>query len=86
MSELVIDAFLQAGMTAVFISLIPLGAALVIGLLLSTLQAVTQIQEQSVTFVAKLVCASLALYLTRGYWVAQLHICFFDAFSAVAEL
>lgn len=86
MSELVIDAFLQAGMTAVFISLIPLGAALVVGVVLSTLQAVTQIQEQSVTFVAKLISASAALYFTRGYWVAQLHICFFDAFSAVSEI
>lgn len=41
---------------------IPLGVSLCIGLLLATLQAATQIQEQTLTFVPKLAAVAAALF------------------------
>ena len=41
-----------------------LGAALVVGLAIGLLQALTQIQEQTLTFVPKLVAAGIALLVT----------------------
>jgi len=48
-----------------------LGAALIIGLLVSVLQAVTQIQEQTLSFVPKIIgMAVVAILITP--WVATL--------------
>lgn len=41
----------------------PVMAALIVGLLVSIIQATTQIQEQTLTFVPKLVCIILVLII-----------------------
>ena len=49
-----------------------LAVALLIGMTVSVLSAATQVQEQSLTFVPKLVGVSLALALTGGWMASQL--------------
>ncbi len=48
-----------------------LGAALVVGLIIGLLQAVTSIQEQTLTFVPKLV-AIVASFAVLGHWMLRL--------------
>ena len=49
-----------------------LGAALVIGTLVAVLSAATQVQEQSLTFVPKLVGVSIVLAAAGGWMASQL--------------
>ncbi len=50
----------------------PLGAALVVGALISLLQAVTQIQEATLAFVPKAVALGVTLALTAPFMHAAL--------------
>lgn len=52
------------------LSLPPLAVALVVGLVIGLLQAVTSIQEQTLSFVPKLMAISLALVLL-GHWMLR---------------
>ncbi len=47
-----------------------LGSALLVGLLISLLQATTQVQEQTLTFVPKIIVTFLMAALT-GTWIGQ---------------
>ena len=55
--------FLHAMLLAAALSGIPLVASLLVGLFLSVVQAATQVQEQTLTFVPKLVTIGAVLYL-----------------------
>jgi flagellar biosynthetic protein FliQ len=68
---LVVDLARNAIMLALLISGPMLVVALIIGLSVSVLQAVTQIQEQTLAFVPKLVGVS-AVFLIALTWVLQL--------------
>lgn len=67
---------LAIGKQALFLILIISGPAvamaLIVGLLISLVQATTQIQEQSLTFVPKLVAVFLTLALTGPWLMSQL--------------
>ena len=70
------DVVLRIGREALLLTLVlsmpPVGAALVVGLMVSLFQAATQLQEQTLTFVPKLV-AIFAVLAVLGLWmVAQL--------------
>ena len=62
----------QALMLMLFASAPPLLASMLTGLLVSLFSAVTQIQEQTLTAVPKLVVGALALALSAPLWGAQL--------------
>jgi flagellar biosynthesis protein FliQ len=63
--DLAIDLFKSTVMFALYVVAPFLGVTLVVGLLASILQSVTSMQEQTLTFVPKLVAlAGLALVLT----------------------
>ena len=47
-----------------------LGITMLVGLVVSFLQVITQVQEMSLTFIPKLVAASLAL-IVCGAWMLQ---------------
>ncbi|MBI4237057.1 MAG: flagellar biosynthesis protein FliQ [Deltaproteobacteria bacterium] len=59
------DFFIEAASKALWLTLLlsagPVLAAMVVGLVISILQATTQIQEQTLTFVPKLVVIGAAL-------------------------
>jgi len=60
----------QALVTALVVSLPLLGATLVVGILISIFQAVTSIQEMTLTFVPKILVVAAVLYFL-GSWMGQ---------------
>lgn len=61
--EMVIDIGRQALWTMLLVAAPMLGFGLVVGLLVSILQAVTQINEMTLTFVPKIIAVSVALII-----------------------
>ena len=70
------DYFVGIAKQALFLSLIitapPVLVAMVVGLVISILQATTQIQEQTLTFVPKLVAVVFTIVLTAELLTGQL--------------
>ena len=63
--DLAIDLFKSTVMFALYVVAPFLGVTLIVGLLASLLQSVTSMQEQTLTFIPKLIAlAALALVLT----------------------
>ncbi len=62
------DAFSQVATQGLWLililSLLPLLASLIVGLMISLFQALTQIQEQTLTFVPKIIATILVIMLT----------------------
>jgi flagellar biosynthesis protein FliQ len=56
--------------TGLLVCLPVLGLTMLVGLLISVLQVVTQVQEMSLTFVPKLITASVAL-IVFGPWMLR---------------
>lgn len=67
-SDFVINLMNEAIRLAGFIGLPILLTALVVGVIISIFQAITQIQEMTLTFVPKIVSAAAVLYLL-GPWM-----------------
>lgn len=65
---MVITLARQTIMTSLLVAAPPLLIGLIVGLVISIFQAVTQIQEQTLTFVPKLVAILLSL-LVFGPWM-----------------
>ena len=64
-----VDVARDALMQALIIAVPILGAGLLIGLIVSLFQAVTQIQEQTLTFVPKIIVMILVAIILLG-WIA----------------
>jgi flagellar biosynthetic protein FliQ len=62
----------EALLLIILLSLPPLLASLAVGLLVSFLQALTQIQEQTLTFVPKIIITVLVILLSAGWMLSQL--------------
>lgn len=69
MTETALDTVREALLEALLISLPILGAGLLVGLFISVFQAITQIQEQTLTFVPKIVVMIAVAVLLLG-WIA----------------
>ena len=65
--ELAVDIMRNLLQTALLLSIPILGTALVVGLTVSFVQSITSLQEQTLTFVPKLVCVSLAVVLSANF-------------------
>lgn len=61
--DMVVALSRQAIETALFLALPMLGVSLVVGVVISVLQAATQIQEMTLTFVPKILAMFIALLL-----------------------
>ena len=61
----------RALITAVTISLPLLGSTLIVGILISIFQAVTSIQEMTLTFIPKILVVAAILYFL-GPWMGQI--------------
>ena len=68
------------------LSLIPITVATVIGLIVSLLQALTQIQEQTLGFAVKLIAISLTLLVCASWMGSSLLLYTQDIFSHFALL
>ncbi|MCC6931683.1 MAG: flagellar biosynthetic protein FliQ [Deltaproteobacteria bacterium] len=62
-AQQVIEGLVFAGL----ISVIPLSVAMVVGILLAILQSATQIQEQTLTFLPKLIAVGFILLILIPY-------------------
>ena len=68
-----ITNLMRAGIMQVFILIAPvLGAALIIGLIVAIFQATTSIQEQTLTFLPKMLTILAVLALLGGWMFAEL--------------
>lgn len=67
-TDAVVDIANQALFLIIKVSLPILLVSLIVGLLISIFQAVTSIQEQTLTFVPKIICVFLAL-IAFGQWM-----------------
>ncbi len=67
MEAYVISISRQTLYLALILTAPPVGTAMVVGLLISLLQATTQVQEQTLTFVPKLIVVALVLAFV-GPW------------------
>lgn len=73
MNEPVAIAYAVKAMYLVLLlSLPPIIVASVVGILLSLVQAITQLQEQTLTFGVKLVVVVLTIFLMQGWIGAEL--------------
>jgi len=86
MSNSIIQIIAEALLTAAKIAGPVLVATLAIGLLLSIVQSATQIQEQTLTFLPKLLIAAVVLVVT-GAWALRILESFTrDLFTMVPSL
>ena len=69
MAEEAVDIARIALIQALIIAVPILGAGLIVGLLISLFQAVTQIQEQTLTFVPKIIAMILVAVILLG-WIS----------------
>ena len=67
-----LDVAREAFMTIIITSAPPLLVSLVIGLIVSIFQTVTSIQEQTLTFVPKIVAVFLTLMLLGGWMLDKM--------------
>lgn len=70
MEEFIIQAAREGLLLVLMTSAPPLLASMLVGLIVSILQATTQIQEQTLTFVPKLVAVFLSLAIA-GPWIGE---------------
>jgi len=73
--DIVLSVIKDAISTAIMVSAPILVVATVVGLIISIFQATTQIQEQTLTFVPKLVAVAL-IGLLMGSWMLHIMISF----------
>jgi flagellar biosynthetic protein FliQ len=65
--EMAVDIMRNLLQTGLMIAIPILGTATVVGLLVSFVQSITSLQEQTLTFVPKLICVSLAIVLSANF-------------------
>ena len=82
-ANVLLDQFLAALKIAILFSALPLLPSLLSGLFISIFQAATQIQDQTLTFIPKLLSVSLALYFASGFITSTWHDYFSTPFEAI---
>jgi len=65
--ELAVDILRNLLQTGLILSIPILGTATVVGLAVSFIQSITSLQEQTLTFVPKLICVSMAIVLSANF-------------------
>ncbi len=78
---------MRGGIIEVFYLILPvLTAALVIGLIVAIFQAVTQIQEQTLTFLPKLIVILVVLALLSGWMFTHLREYTIHLFNMISKM
>jgi type III secretion protein S len=79
---------IQALLLTLWLSLPPILVASVVGTLLALLQALTQVQEQTLSFAVKLIAVGITLYLTArwvGGEIFNYTVFLFDGFPSMVH-
>ncbi len=82
-AEQTIDLLRQLFFTALLVSLPVLAVSLVIGLVVSIFQTVTSIQDQTLSYVPRIIAAGAAIVFTLGFTL-QLSVEFFQRMMITA--
>ena len=87
MDSSMISEITRSSIWVTFMVCLPiLGVAMVVGLVISILQAATSIQEQTLTFVPKMVAIILVLVIF-GPWISDLVLSYtVEIFNMIAEV
>ncbi|MGN0915534.1 MAG: type III secretion system export apparatus subunit SctS [Succinivibrio sp.] len=72
MNGAVVDLVTQGFYLVLMLSMPPIIVASVVGILFSLFQAITQLQEQTLSFGIKLIAVCLTLFLTAGWFSSEL--------------
>jgi flagellar biosynthetic protein FliQ len=83
--QLAIKVFREALLMVIVLSLGPIMVSLLVGLLIALFQATTQIQEQTLTFVPKILAVFLTIAL-MGPWMIGQMVKFTDAIFSMIPL
>lgn len=84
--DIVLGIAREALLTVILVSAPVMGAALITGLVISILQATTQIQEMTLVFVPKIVVVFLVV-LIFGPWMLNLLVAFtHDLIAAIPQM
>ncbi len=84
----IVSQVVQGLMLTLWLSLPPILVASVVGTLFSLLQALTQIQEQTLSFAVKLIAVGLTLFLTARWIGGEIYnytITLFDNFHLMVR-
>ena len=65
--EMAVDIMRNLLQTGLILAVPILGTATVVGLVVSLIQSITSLQEQTLTFVPKLICVSLAIIVSANF-------------------
>ena len=65
--EMAVDIMRNLLQTGLLLAVPILGTATVVGLVVSLIQSITSLQEQTLTFVPKLICVSLAIIVSANF-------------------
>ena len=65
--EMAVDIMRNLLQTGLPLAVPILGTATVVGLIVSLIQSITSLQEQTLTFVPKLICVSLAIIVSANF-------------------
>ena len=68
------------------LSLLPLMASLIVGLVISLFQALTQVQEQTLTFVPKIIATILVIMITAPWMMEVLQEFATRAFDLILQV
>jgi flagellar biosynthetic protein FliQ len=80
-------AILRGGIMQVIILAAPvLLIAMIVGLVVSIIQATTSIQEQTLTFVPKIAAILIALFLLFGWMLGSLREYSINLFAGISEI
>lgn len=82
-TESVIALLQQVFLTALLVSLPVLAVSLIVGLVVSIFQTVTSIQDQTLSYVPRIIVAGLAIVFTLGFTL-QLAVDFFQRMIVAA--
>ena len=69
----ILEYTVQAVSIMLLLSLLPIVVATLIGLIVSLMQALTQIQEQTLSFAVKLIAVAITLLLAMNWMGAELY-------------
>ena len=82
----VVSFFIQALYLVLWLSLPPIIVGSLVGTLFSLFQALTQIQEQTLSFGVKLIAVSVTLLLTARWMGGELYLFAAQTFDAIAQV
>ena len=84
--DVVINVSMQAMQLAFMVAMPLLLVALVVGLVVSVFQAVTQIQEQTLTFIPKIVAMGLVLVVAGPWMLDQMLVYAGDLWHGIGNM